>query len=189
VADAQEPLTLDQAKANLRVDANDEDTLIGDLIVSAREHIENVTGLVLVPRALTETAPTLGRWIDLRSWPVQEVTAVRYPALGVMTALADGAWLYSKKARPVRLVPATWGWGVGAAALMRCGPGLAVEIDVTAGYQSPDEVPATVKRAMQLLIAHWYVNRPAVLSGDRAAAVELPLGVADLLRSLKRKVI
>lgn len=36
-----EPLTLEEVKEYLRIDSNDEDTLIGSLILVAKEHCEN----------------------------------------------------------------------------------------------------------------------------------------------------
>jgi hypothetical protein len=51
-----------------------------------------------------------------------------------------------------------------------------VTITVQAGYASPDLVPQAVKQAMLLLIRHWYDNPAAVMSGARAAAIEVPLG-------------
>ena len=179
-----EPVTRVQAKADLKVEFADDDTLIDDLIVDAREFVERETGLVLVPRAITETAAGLGRWIDLSSWPVSAVTAIRYPLGGVMTTLGPGAWAVGLKRRPVRILPGLWNWGVGGAAYSPCAA-LPVEIDLQAGYATPADVPRNATRAMRLVIAHWYANRSAVESGARAAAIEMPLGVSVLLRKLK----
>ena len=46
-----EPITLDYAKTFLRVDNDDEDQLINDLIVSARLRIETMIGGSLITRA------------------------------------------------------------------------------------------------------------------------------------------
>lgn len=174
-----EPISLADAKRNLRDTPDEDDALIGTLIVAARQHVENETGLVLTQRTVTETAPALGTWIDLASWPVTSVDAIRYPLAGVMTVLTPGSWLTSYRKRPVRLIPATWGWGIG---MQPCWtPALPVEIDVTAGW-APDDVPAPVREAMLLLVSHWYSNRDAAEVGARAAAVEVPFGVEVLLR-------
>jgi uncharacterized phiE125 gp8 family phage protein len=183
-----EPLTLDQAKQNLRVDTSDDDDFITDLIVAAREHVENYTGLVLTQRQITETAPELGRSLTLCSWPVSDVTAIRYPLSGVMTPLVAGSWLTSFTARPARILPVAYGWGVGVLPFsIGRRPTLPVEIDVAAGFASPNDVPAVVKRAMHLLIGTWYVNREADVVGRSAAAVELPTGVQLLLRRWRKR--
>ena len=186
-----EPLSLDQARAHLRVDTDDSDDLIEGLITAAREYAEDYTGLVLTPRAITETARQLGRWIDLTSWPVVSVDAIRYPTAAGMTPLPAGAWLSNLTKRPARVVPASWGWGIGgtfyAAGYQALGASpaassLPVEIDVTAGYATPDLVPQAIKQAMLLLCQSWFDNRSAVEAGTRAAAIEVPFTVDVLLR-------
>ena len=47
-----EPVTLDEAKAWLKVDFDDEDTLIENLITGVREKIEEFTGLALVEKTI-----------------------------------------------------------------------------------------------------------------------------------------
>ena len=182
-AAAREPLTLDEVKLNLRVNTTSEDKLITDLIIDAREFVERETGLVLTPRTVTETARELGRWIDLASWPITAVLAIRISVAGVMTTLPPGLLLFSIARRPVRLLPASPGWGIPGGL---CGaPGLPVQIDVEAGYATPADVPRNVTRAMHLLIAFWYTNRMAGEVGGRATAIEIPFGVAQLLQPLK----
>jgi uncharacterized phiE125 gp8 family phage protein len=192
MADAPpEPITLDEAKANLRVDFDDDDALITARIVSAREWVETETGLVLVPRQITETATRLGRWIDLTAWPVTSVDEIRYTADdGSLQVLDTAAYRYGRFRRPIRIMPAVWNWGLSPYCRQVWQPHhshvaetpyLPVEIDLTAGYATPDDVPATVKQAMFLLISHFYANRLPAEVGTRAAAVQVPLGVTDLL--------
>lgn len=74
-APASEPITLTEAKAQLRVDGTDEDTLIGDLIAAVREKFEDETGRALVARDVTVY------WDD---WPTDNSLSLPlYPALGV----------------------------------------------------------------------------------------------------------
>lgn len=79
-APANEPLTLTEAKAQLRVDGTDEDTLIGDLIQTVREKFEASTGRVLSVRDFTAFSDT---WPDdntlaLPLYPVLDVSSVKY---------------------------------------------------------------------------------------------------------------
>ena len=45
----------------------------------------------------------------------------------------------------------------------------------------PSGFPMSLIAAMKLLIGHWYENRTEVLTGIRAAAVEVPKGAQTLL--------
>ena len=179
-----EPLGLSEVKTNLRVNGTAEDAAIEDLITDAREFVEKETGLVLVPREVTETAASLGRWIELSAWPVTSITSISYPVVGVMTDLASSAWQVSYKRRPVRILPTEWGWGVAG-----CEHGhpiqLPVEIVMQAGYADATDIPRAATRAMLMLIAHWYENRQTAEVGVRAAAVEVPFGVTKLIQQLQ----
>lgn len=70
-----EPLTLAEAKAQLRVDSSDEDALIGSLISAVREKFEDETGRALAVRDIT------AYW---DAWPCDSVFALPYyPVVGV----------------------------------------------------------------------------------------------------------
>ena len=61
----------------------------------------------------------------------------------------------------------------------------AVSVTYVAGYgESATDVPAAIKLAGLELIAHWFQNREAVLTGTISAA--LPMGVERLLRPFMR---
>jgi hypothetical protein len=53
--DGNEPVTLEQVKAHLRVDIDDEDTLIETYMEAARAHCERFLGLSLVPQTIKAT--------------------------------------------------------------------------------------------------------------------------------------
>ncbi len=55
----------------------------------------------------------------------------------------------------------------------------AVTIRFVAGYGAAAAVPASIKTAMKLLIAHWYEHRESVNVGNISS--EIPLGVTALL--------
>jgi uncharacterized phiE125 gp8 family phage protein len=171
-----EPITIEQARQQVRVDSTDDDAYLSSLIVAARVHIENYTGLVLTPREVVETARDLGRWIDLGSWPVREITSIAYAdVLGADQPLGDAFWWAMKGRRPVRIRPKGAGWGVPGS---WCGQPTPVTITVQAGFATPDDVPAPVRQAMLLMIDGWYSNR-----GDTDA--DTPAPVAALLRSYR----
>jgi hypothetical protein len=55
-----------------------------------------------------------------------------------------------------------------------------VRISYVAGYE-PAELPPELTQAAILLFGHFNANREAVIASERAAAVELPLGVEMLI--------
>jgi len=61
----------------------------------------------------------------------------------------------------------------------------AFEVSLLAGYgDEPDEVPATLRHALVVLVAHWFERREPVVLG--AAAHEVPAMVAGLLLPYRR---
>lgn len=175
--EAAEPVSLDQAKANLRVTSSDEDGLIAALIVAAREAAEKATGLILTSRQVVQSVDSFDRWIDLYAWPIQSIASVTYrDGGGVQQVLAPSTYAAALNRRPVRLAPASlasWPSTAGQ-------PG-GIIVTVQAGYPTPDDVPATIKQSILLMIGHWFKNRSSVSAGIGAAAVEVPQSASWLL--------
>ncbi len=77
-APSVEPIALADAKAQLRIDTNDEDALLASLIATGRSHLERTLGLALITQSW---AYYLDHWprsgvIALPVRPVQAVNAV-----------------------------------------------------------------------------------------------------------------
>lgn len=177
-APAIEPVSLAEAKLHLRVDHTDEDAFIASLIVTSRLHVEAALGIVLVTQSWTERrdAWPAGREIELSLRPVQSIDLIRVAtAPGTFTVLAttdyvlDGAAagsrvvLHATATRPVPAVPAS-----------------GIEIAFTAGYGSAAaDVPAPIRHALLLLVAHWYERREPVEVAEKV--IPLPSMVGELL--------
>jgi uncharacterized phiE125 gp8 family phage protein len=180
---AKEPVTLDEAKAHLRINTPYEDTLIASLILAARLHVERSLDTVLISQ---NWSLYLDRWpqaetVTLPLGPVQAVTAVRtYNADdGSQVFLPD---LYSADtlSKPARLRRKGGGaWPTPGRALN------GIEIAMTLGYgDDPASVPAALRHAIVLLVAHWYeVREPVAMD---SSAVEAPLTVAALLHPYRQ---
>lgn len=69
-----EPVDLDMLKRHLRIDFEDHDTLLEFLLVSAREEVEQYTGLSLVESEVTVRWETLTTGV-LPFGPVKEITS------------------------------------------------------------------------------------------------------------------
>lgn len=173
-----EPVTLTEAKAHLRVDTDAEDTLIGSLIVTSRLHVEAAMGLALVSQGwswyLDAWPPGSAVALPLR--PVESIAAVRlYDAAGAAAALEPGGYLLDGAGphpRLVRLGARPWPKPA------RIANG--IEIAFTAGYGgAAADVPAPIRHAILLLVAHWHEHRSPVEEGAPAAPV--PDMVSELL--------
>ncbi len=73
-----EPVSLDEAKAHLRIDGGAEDALIISLILTSRLHIEAALGLALITQSWTlkRDAWPKGESVGLMLRPVQNIVAV-----------------------------------------------------------------------------------------------------------------
>jgi uncharacterized phiE125 gp8 family phage protein len=181
-APAAEPVSLAEAKAHLRIDADDEDALLTSLIVAARMFLERTLGLALItqgwsyfldfwPRSTCVTLPIL---------PVQAAGAVRlHDAGGGAIELDADDYAVDVLSSPARVVIK------GAAPPVVARELNAFEIAFTAGYgDEASAVPAPIRQALSLLVAHWFERREPVVLG--AGAQEVPTTVAGLLLPYRR---
>ncbi len=176
-APAAEPITLAEAKTYLRIDHDDEDGEIAALIAGARAHVENATRRALITqswRISRDTWPVDGRLV-LMPAPVQQLTAARIVRLDNSAQAIDvSAFTLDRAAAPAIL-----GFCPGALPISDR-PVAGIELDFTAGYgDAADDVPAPLRQAIRLLLAHWYENRGLAAIGHEATP--LPHTVAALI--------
>ena len=181
---ALEPVSLAEAKAHLRLETNDDDTLLQSLITTSRLHIEAALGLALITQSwswMFDHWPR-GERVVLPLRPVQAVTHVRvWRQDGTSQTLPADNFILDGQGNPARLLP------VAPAALVEPGqPGNGIEIGFTAGFgASASDVPATIRHALLLLITHWYEHREPVEIGASVNAV--PVMVSELLHAHRRR--
>ena len=181
---ALEPVSLLEAKAHLRVDHNDEDTLISSLIITSRLHIEASLGLGLITQSWSlflDEWPQ-GTTVRLPLRPIQSVDAVRlYNEDETTQLIAASGYYVDGKGAPARLVRLG---GVGWPAPKRAANG--IEIAFTAGYgNAASDVPQPIRQALLLLIAHWYERREPFEVGGSAVAI--PKMVSELLMPYRER--
>lgn len=177
---ASEPVTLAEVKLFLRLDAGEEDELLGTLITAARLMVEAASGRMLIDQAWRIV---LDRWpergeIRLPLAPVSAISAARvFDLLGRAQPVASLALALDLGADPpvIRVlgeVPET-GRERGA-----------IEIDVIAGYgASPLAVPAPLRQAVLRLTTRWFEQRGDVVGRDAAA---LPADILALIAPYRR---
>jgi uncharacterized phiE125 gp8 family phage protein len=177
VAPSTTPITLAEAKAQMRVETDDDDALITRLIAAAV--------------AFTDAQGTLGKCMITQTWrqwvennpnevnmlmsPTITLTAVKYydsdGALQTAT-LSDYQVLGPSYYKYVK-VKAGFTWPVA-----QTRPD-AIAIEYTVGYgTATTDVPETIRHALLMLVSHWYENREDTTT-DRLQST--PFGFEELL--------
>ena len=177
-APSVEPISLAEAKAHLRIDGNDEDALLTSLIAAARMFVERTLSLSLVTESWSlflDGWPRSGT-IVLPIQPVQAVTAVRvYDPGNTPTEVNSETYSVDVLSEPARLVLSAGAVQLSPARLLN-----AFEVAFTAGYgDEASDVPAPIRHALKLLVAHWFEHREPVVLGTAPQVV--PATVAGLL--------
>ncbi len=173
---ADEPLSLDEAKAHLRVTATDEDDLIWSLIIAAREYAENFTHRALMARTWEWRVDDFGCWqLQVPLAPLQSVSSIVYvDGQGDTQTLATTEYQVDAASTPPRIQPAygkTW---------PQTRPQLnAVTVEFVAGYGGAGDVPQQIKQALLLIIAELYERRESAIVG--APIMEVPFSAKALL--------
>ncbi len=181
-APADTPISLAEAKANMRVDGTDEDALITSLIGAAVDLIDGWSG-ILGRCVFTQTwrqdfqdFPS-GRMIRLPLDPVQSVTVVYSDTANVEQTLSGTFYsLHTDDVGPFLWLLDGQNWPSVNDRLD------AVRIEMVVGYGAASDVPNSIKQALFLMVGHWYENREA--SGR--SMQEIPLGVYALLAPYRR---
>ena len=191
---AEEPVSLIDAKLHLRVDFDEDDTLIASLITAARLAAETLTGrqfttarwkmvldsfpgpsLMGVPAGQPFTLP--GHAILLPKCPVQSVVSINYLDMGAVEQTMPAAtYTVDNACEPARITP-VFGqiWPI-------CLPQIgAVSVIFDAGYGTAAEVPQGIKSWIKLRVGSLYAHREevAVVSRGRLEALPFIEGLLD----------
>lgn len=180
-APAEEPVSTDDAKTQLRVETDDDDDLIANLISTARIEAEWYTRRAFITQSWT-------LWLD--HWPVSGIVRIPLPPLisvssvstystgDVETVLDSDTYRTDTASAPARLqIKNALSPPV---VTLRAING--VSIAYTAGYGDADDVPAAICQAIQIRVADLYANRgdAAITADSRAGRLLAPYRVAEL---------
>ena len=175
-APAAEPVSVAEAKAHMYVTITADDVLIGSLISAAREHIENLMNRAFIEQTweLTmENFPGGNAVVDLPRSPLISIESVKYfDAGGNDVTMPPADYQVDAASEPARIAPAV-GSSWPSVETEKLG---GVRIRFKAGHGAlADDVPQRIKQAINLLVAHWYENREASVTGTIQAQVEMAL--------------
>lgn len=159
------------AKSYLRIEQDEDDALIANLLAAAVRHAEVFTNLLILRRSGVDRLCVSGAWQRLGVTPVQAITEiVGLPAAGEAFALPVTAYALDID-------------GSGDGWVRITAPGNAVRVDVTveaglaAGWV---DVPEPIRLALLRLTGHIYAFR------DDPADAGPPAAVVALLRPWRR---
>lgn len=150
IAPTSEPVTLAEAKTQLRIDHSDEDALIQSLITSAREMAEQITRRSIMPQTWEKTVDSfLDNDIELLNPAVTAIEYVKYlDPDGVEQVLSPSDYYLDKDNEPAWLL-----LGVGKEWPKTAEAANAIRVRYTAGYT---DVPSSIKVWILLAIEHLY---------------------------------
>lgn len=156
-AAALNPVTLAEAKAQLRVDGSAEDVLITSLIAAATSAVEEETGRALVTQTWDYAIPQPSGSVSLPLAPVASISAMSYydPADVSQSITVSDYYLFKDGDRACVEPKDGVSWPT-----MK-GRQDALTITFVAGVAGT-AVPVALKQAILLIIAHWFENREAV---------------------------
>ncbi|HEX8300734.1 head-tail connector protein [Sphingomonas sp.] len=143
-------MTLDDAKAYLRLEGTSEDALIERLVATATGLCEAYLGQALVAREMQDMLPASGAWQRLGTGPVHAITAVEgVPAEGAAFALSPDAYAIDVDAA-----------GDGWVRVMRPGAAGRVRVTYEAGMAADTgAVPAPIGQGVTRLVEYLYADR------------------------------
>lgn len=168
-------VSLDEVKAHLNIDYDDEDEFVLPGIIAAAEaYVEgpNGIGIVLLEQTWRLSLDRFTCPITVPLGPVSDVISITYTDAAGETHTVDPArYVFDVDSQPLKIVP-NGSWP--SASLARTG---AVKVTFTAGYDDPSEVPADLRAAILLLIGH--LDRQREAASDRPLS-DIPFGVSTI---------
>lgn len=200
------PVTLAEVKAQTRVGFSNDDTLLLRLVAMATEYVQNRQNLQLMEATWKQkytreelakiyaplpagtgwqsrfAFPTLGNLLGnevrlpIEMRPVQSVTSVKYyDSSDTLTTVDSSTYYTLLDSNPPIVTPKSSGWNWDISAYHPA----PVEVVFVAGWPTIDEVPASLKHAILLLVSSAYELRGVTEPGQYFR--EVPHGMQDLI--------
>lgn len=173
----EEPITLDQVKEFVSIDADELefDTLLGGFIAAARGHLQSVTGTRLVAQVVELQADSWSDLAHLPIGPVSDVVSIVYDdAEGVEQTVADTVYelIGAGLSRGVRLqVDQSWPTD------KRSATG-AIRVRLTVGY---DTLPPELETALLLMVSDQFAFRESGVVGMSSAELRSSMRIDNLI--------
>lgn len=184
-APATTPISVTEAKAHCDITYSGDDSLIGALVDAATAHVDGWAGI------LGRCLVTQSWRVSFADWPASGCIRLPFPDVSAITSVkyydADNVeqtvssslyeLLEDERGSFIRFLddftsPSVYDDRSDG-----------VRVVFVAGYGNAAAVPAAIRVALLMIVAHLYENREAVTMGQ---AIELPMGAAALLAPYRR---
>jgi len=189
VEPAVEPVLSSEARDHLHLTETSEDAEVSMLYAAAREHLEEYTGRRIIARKVRQTYDRFprGKVLLLAESPLL-ATSTGKPAPVVRYFLANSTGSTGTVLESTRYVlrrdsdpPAIVLKRDGEFPTAELRNAEAVQVDYWAGHStSSTGAPKWARAAVNLIGAHWFANREAVVQGTVAA--EVPMSARSLMQ-------
>jgi uncharacterized phiE125 gp8 family phage protein len=195
--EAEECVSLDDAKEHCRIDSDDEDAYITSLIVESRQHAENWCGTSLLPQTWKvyfdlSDCFIWNSFIKLPHLKIMSITSIKSYADDNAETTFDPDNYFLSGSRIILNSSASWPTD------LRKHDCLVVEFISGYGQLNDEEeieesVPAIVKKAFLELVLYWHENRSALYDSMNTSVPTMvpfiPHGVLSKLQPYKRYAI
>jgi uncharacterized phiE125 gp8 family phage protein len=176
VAPTEDPITLTEAKAHLRVLHSDDDTYIAGLVSAAVALVdgEGMLGRAMVTQTWAQWVDQAPGWVRLTMGPFIALTSVQYYDDTGTLQTATLADYETRLHGDFVICKPKEGYEWPSADARED----AIKITYTAGFGAASAVPAGLKHALLMLVAHWYANREA---SSAEPLKDVPMAVEHLI--------
>lgn len=181
-APSSEPITLEEAKAYLRVDDSTEDTLISALITAARRKFENDTLHYLLPQTwelYLNRDEISSEPISINKSDITAISSVKYyDSSNTQQTLSTSDYQTAISGKPscIQIITMPTIYDRLEAMVIR----------FTLGYTNAAAVPEDIKLAIKLLLATWYENRQTVVTGTQVN--DIPMTYQFIMETYRNRV-
>jgi len=187
-----EPITLDEFKAQARIDHDDEDTLLAVYIEAARVMAEAETGRIFVPQTWDIWFDQFPECIELPLSPLISVTWLKYTdESGDEQTVDSGDYTVDDNSEPAKIYPVYNGlWPTERSYPQSVTVRFIAGYDSGASPQDASTVPVAVKHAITVAAATLYENRESFLIPERgmSSAIQvLPTSAKNLLAKYRTR--
>lgn len=170
-AATEQPVSLIDTKAHIRVDGSTEDSLVSLYISAATRAVEQMSGRVLITQTWDESFKTATKQVGLSLNPAQSLASVKYYDTDNVLQTATLSDFTLVKCEDAPYVESdNWPTTYDRAD--------AITIQYVVGYGAAAAIPETLRHAVMLIVGQYYEYR---MNAEEAKANPIPLGVSDLI--------